>query len=275
MEFPKEIKLLIKKTGFKPQKRLGQNFLIDKKILKTIIDSAELSIDDTVVEIGPGLGVLTKELVKKVNKVIAIEKDPKLAELLKDYFKKVKNLKIINEDALKYLELSLPKQFKIVANLPFYLATNLIKKFLQDKRISLIILTVQKEVGERICGIGKSRGFFSIFVEFYGEPELIKIFSKKSFWPMPKVDAAIVKIKPRSILPLKDPEPFFKFVKAGFSSRRKTLLNNLSENLMIEKDNLKKIFDKLDIDFKTRAQEMTFKNWLGLFNYLRKYKFLT
>jgi len=264
------IKNQLKEYNLKPNKRLGQSFLINKKVLQKIIKTANISKNETVLEIGPGLGVLTKELAQKAKKVIAIEKDKQMADALKEILKDYKNVEIIIGDALSILKTS-PK---VVANIPYYLTSPLIRLLLEsDNPPEQMILLVQKEVAQRICasprrslgeGGQAKMNLLAISVQFYAKPKIISYVSKSSFWPEPKVDSAIIKIanikKPENI----DIKKFFKLVKAGFSHPRKQLVNNLSKELNIEKEKIKKALAECNLNIQARAQNLSVEDWQGL-----------
>jgi len=307
---PSQIKKLLAEEKIRPTKRFGQNFLINKGILEKITDKADLKKDDLVLEVGPGLGVLTKELAKKSAMVLTIEKDIKMAAILKKVLKeeKIKNVKIINEDILKlnlesgilnikkgkgFSKLSAVgkknkkrneshskarqasaetfdeqmrqswKSYKVVANIPYNISSALIKKFLEANiQPRKIILMLQKELAQRICKKDKMN-LLALSVQFYAEPKILFYVSKKSFFPAPKVDSAIIKIIPKEKR-AKSPEIFFKLIKAGFSSPRKLLIKNLSEKLKLEKGDLKKIFKKIKLSPKIRAEDLKLQDWLNL-----------
>lgn len=255
------IKNQLKEYNLKPNKRLGQSFLINKKVLQKIIKTANISKNETVLEIGPGLGVLTKELAQKAKKVIAIEKDKQMADALKEILKDYKNVEIIIGDALSILKTS-PK---VVANIPYYLTSPLIRLLLEsDNPPEQMILLVQKEVAQRICAKPPKMNLLAISVQFYAKPKIISYVSKSSFWPEPKVDSAIIKIanikKPENI----DIKKFFKLVKAGFSHPRKQLVNNLSKELNIEKEKIKKALAECNLNIQARAQNLSVEDWQGL-----------
>jgi len=229
---------ILKQYNIKPSKRLGQNFLIHKRVLKKIINAAKLKSDDTVLEIGPGLGILTIELAKRVKKVIAIEKDKRMCEILKQMLdvRDVRNVRIIKKDILKIPNYELPiTDYKLIANLPYYITSPVIRKFLEINppaggKPQLMILMVQKEVAQRIIAQPPHMNLLAIAVQFYAKPEIISCVSKKSFWPIPKVDSAIIKIFPResALLSASIRDKFFELVKTGFSSKRKMLLKTAS-----------------------------------------------
>jgi len=269
-------------------KHLGQNFLTDKDVLKKIITAAELKPDDIVLEIGPGTGILTFELAKKVKGVIAIEKDKRMCEILENELnvRNVRNVQIVNADILKIFppeadqpwagnEFSMTN-YKIVANIPYYLTSPLIRKFLEaGNQPKLMVLMVQKEVAQRICPPRRARSsgeagakppkmsLLSIAVQFYAEPKIIAYVSKNSFYPVPKVDSAILKIEPRMNANLEpnERELFFKLVKQGFSAKRKMLKNNLKIN--------GEILEKINLNPKIRPEELSVSDWIKLFTLLK------
>ncbi len=293
----KDIKNIITKYNFRPKKRLGQNFLISENVLKKIIDSAQLKKTDIVLEIGPGTGILTKELAKKVKEVITIEKDKELVVVLKEELAEegIKNVEVVREDILKIqnsktserseqvkmkenLSLRIQssrlknKNYKIVANLPYYITAPIIKMFLEEppsgKLPELMVLMVQKEVGERICALPPKMSKIAVFSQFYGKSEIVGIVSKNCFWPRPKVDSAILKITPLinsdGKLINADRNLFSKIVKAGFSHPRKQLINNLSKELDLPREKTENWLAKNNIEPSRRAETLTVKNWLDL-----------
>ncbi|MBZ9578244.1 ribosomal RNA small subunit methyltransferase A [Patescibacteria group bacterium] len=265
----KVVKYLLKKYGAYPSKRFGQNFLIDKSALKKIVESANLHLKDIVLEIGPGIGTLTKEIAKKVKRVIAIEKDKKMIEILKETLNDFKNVKIIQEDILKidpkYYILN-TKHYKIVANLPYYIVSPVIRKFLESKNPpEFMILMVQKEVAQRICSKPPKMSLLAVSVQFHAKPKIISFVLKKSFWPQPKVDGAIIELsKIRSQKSKIFTDLFFKIVKAGFSQPRKQLANNLSKGLELDKERIKKWLLKNKIKPTQRAETLSVQDWIKL-----------
>jgi len=251
------IKKLFGKHETRSRKRLGQNFLVDKRVLGKIIEAANLGKEDTVLEIGAGIGTLTLELAKKAKKVIAVEKDPKMCEILHETMKGYENVEIIQGDILKLeifnFQFSIFKQkpnaknqmpktkckiqntrYKVVANLPYYITSPVIRKFLEaENPPSEMILMVQKEVAQRICARPPRMNLLAVSVQFYAEPKIVSYVSKNSFWPSPKVDSAIIKIARNKNQETVNKELFFKIVKAGFSQPRKQILNNLSKGLAL------------------------------------------
>jgi 16S rRNA (adenine1518-N6/adenine1519-N6)-dimethyltransferase len=251
--------------AFKPNKQLGQNFLINEGIADQIIDAAVLTREDTVLEIGPGTGVLTDRLVRVAGQVLAVEKDYDLVDKLRKRMGQ-KNLKLIHQDAL-WFDLSLLDKYKVVANIPYNITSPLIRKFIeQEPRPELLILMVQKEVAERICAKpgDSSRGLLTLIVEFYAEAEILFEVGRKEFLPAPKVDSAVIKITPKTQLPEIEPKLFFQVVKAGFSSKRQQIHNSLSGVLHLEKDVVTKLLSDSNIDTKMRAEALTQEQWIKL-----------
>lgn len=269
---------LLKKQEFKPAKWMGQNFLIDRGALKKIVEAGELTKNDVVVEVGPGFGVLTFELAKKVKKVIAVEKDKTLAKILKERLleNKIGNVQVVEGDMLKINILELIgndtlqiAHYKLIGNIPYYITAPLIRKFLESgRKPSIMVLMVQKEVAQRICAkpVQNQMSLLAISVRFYAEPEIIAYVSKKSFRPSPKVDSAIIKItvkKPKD-LPKIDSELFFKIVKAGFAGKRKQLINTLSRGLDKTKERVKNILEQAMIQPERRAESLSLEEWVAL-----------
>lgn len=263
----------------KPNKRLGQVFLVNKNIVKDIIKAADLKLDDVVLEAGPGKGILTEAILQKIpsGKLIAVEKDKRLIEFLKEKFSNAKNLEIIHNDILKFdpLDYSLvANSYKVVANIPYYITSRFLRNFLQsDVQPSRMVLMVQKEVAERIVGIGKSKeSTLSISIKVYGEPKIIKIVPAKYFSPKPKVDSAILLIDNISKKFFQNcatfnvaqcDQRFFDLVRKGFSSKRKFLKNNLK---LLNTQCL--IF--CGVSEKSRAENLSLENWKCL--YEKSYK---
>jgi len=275
------IKSLLKKHNAVPSKRFGQNFLIDKNIIKKILNQAKLGSKDIVLEIGPGIGTMTRELAKKAQKIIAVEKDPKMIEILKETTQDFQNIEIINADIMKY---EVPKikyrDYKVIANLPYYITSPVIRKLLEtENKPKEIILMVQKEVAQRICVLPPKTNLLAISVQFYAKPKIISYVSKKAFFPKPKIDSAIIHLKIDN-LPERpfgragqnskiDREKFFKIVKAGFSHPRKQLANNLLKELdflgkEINKEKIIALLAKKGILATQRPETLLLKNWIEL-----------
>lgn len=269
----KLIKDFCKKYGVRPSKEFGQNFLIDREVLEAIVQAADLKKDDAILEVGPGFGVLTEELVKKVSRVVAVEADGKMAKILKEILETPKNLKVVEKNILK-LQVSgyglRNYDYKLVANLPYQITSAVFRKFLSEEpRPSEITVMVQKEVAERICAEAGEMSLLSLSVQFYGQPEIVAIVPSRAFWPEPEVDSAILKIsKIKGIYEKNkqevDPEKFFRLAKIGFSSRRKQLQNNLAGGLRLSNKSVQDILTKLGFDSRIRAQDLGIKDWIRL-----------
>ena len=258
------IKNLLKNQGMRPSKRFGQNFLINKRVLKKIVEAADLNSQDTILEIGPGIGTLTQELAKRAKRVIAVEKDFSMINILKETLKDFKNVEIIWDDILKIN----PKADKVVANLPYYIVSPVIRKFLESYEVQprKMVLMVQKEVAQRICSKPPRMSLLAISVQFYARPKIISYVSKKSFWPQPKVDSAILQIDPLITADRKqiNADLFFRIVKAGFSQPRKQVLNNLSNGLKLKKGMVKSWLLKNKIQPSQRAETLDIEDWINL-----------
>ena len=264
----KIIKKLLLKYETRPSKGLGQNFLIDKNVLEKIIASADIKPDDIILEVGPGIGTLTQELAKKAERVIAVEKDKTMVNILADVLNdlNVQNVQVINDDILKITKLKI-KNYKIVANIPYYLTSPLIRKFLESENPPQeIILMLQKEVAQRICSKPPKMSLLAVSVQFYAEAKIISYVSKNCFWPSPKIDSAIIKIipYPDSSLRAKRSNLFFKIVKAGFSQPRKQIANNLSKTLKINRKKTEEWLQKNKINPSRRAETLSVEDWKNL-----------
>jgi 16S rRNA (adenine1518-N6/adenine1519-N6)-dimethyltransferase len=269
-----DTKFLMDKYNIHPNKNLGQNFLIDEGSLNKIAEN--VSKEDTVVEIGPGLGTITSILLEKAKKVISIELDPKMCEILKDRFKLYNNFELLNEDVLKIDFKELVKKeersnFKVVANLPYYITTSIITKLIEEG-VSDITVLIQKEVADRICATPgeKEAGAITYFVNYYAEATIIGNVSKECFIPNPKVESAIVNIKllDKKRVKVDNEEIFFKLIKENFTKRRKTILNSLSST--IEKEKLIQILKELNIPENVRGETLTLQDFANIVNQYNK-----
>lgn len=275
----KFVKKLLAEHGIKPSKRLGQHFLVDRGVLRDIIAAAELTKDDMALEIGPGIGTLTTELAKRAQKVIAVEKDKKMVEILEETLNGYDNIKCVQADILKkdvlkdifFLEGAYKGTYKVVANLPYYIVAPVTRLFLEMERSPQVMtLMVQKEVAQRICAKPPRMNLLAVSVQFYAEPKIVRYVRKASFWPQPKVDSAIIKIIPRQPISRQTysdtmlRERFFKIVKAGFSQPRKQLLNNLSGKLKVDKRRAKTLLLKSNINPHQRAENLSVGDWVCL-----------
>jgi 16S rRNA (adenine1518-N6/adenine1519-N6)-dimethyltransferase len=263
---------LLRQSGLHARKGLGQNFLIDEDVLGEIISSAGLSIEDLVIEVGPGLGILTGELAEHAGRVIAIEIDDNLAALLKERLASNANVRVISQDILK-TELAVllseykTTKYKVVANLPYYITSPVLRHFLEsDCKPESMVVMVQKEVAEEIAAKPGKMSLLSIGVQLYGRPEIITKVPAESFYPAPKVDSAILKVTPylQPRVQIDDREGFFKLVRAGFASARKQLANSLAQGLGISKEESLALLNKAGIDARRRAETLSIEEWAQL-----------
>lgn len=276
MNILNETKFLMKKYGIRANKSLGQNFLISEEVVKAIIKGSEVSKEDLVIEIGPGLGTLTKYLLEKAGKVICIELDKKMIEILNDRFLLYDNIEILNEDVLKVDLASIIekeklnediKRVKVVANLPYYITTPIIMKLLEDKiDIESITVMIQKEVADRLIEIpgGKQTGAITYTVYYYCDSEKVIEVPKDSFIPEPEVTSEVIKlmIRREPIIKVQDEKNFFYLIKCAFMQRRKTLLNSLTNtHIFSSKEQGKKILDEVGLDINVRPEKLTIEDF--------------
>ncbi len=270
----KYLKQIIEMHGFKFSKSLGQNFLIDGNIVKKIVKDSGISKEDYVLEVGPGVGTLTEELSLNAKKVIAVEIDKKLLPILDITLKQYDNIEIVCGDILEIDIKSLIDEkmeggpIKVVANLPYYVTTPIIARFLEeDLNIDSLTIMVQKEVAQRMMAKEGSKvyGSLSVFVNFYSEPEILLTVPKSVFMPSPKIDSAVIRLNMKKHIPEVDKAQFFKVVKACFSKRRKTILNALSSyGFQLSKDEFKSALETINIDPKSRAEELSLEQFVSI-----------
>lgn len=265
-----QTKKTLDEQKIKPSKGLGQNFLINEQAIDKIVLSADIKPNDVVLEIGPGTGNLTKKISGLAKKVYAIEKDKKMVSVLQNELVGFKNVEVINKDALKFdLQDILGKgNYKVVANLPFYITAPIIRKLLEGNNPPTdMTLIIQKEVGLRICQVAPDMNLLAASVQFYAKPKIISYISKGSFYPVPKVDSAIIKIVPfvsEFNNNKKSRDAFFKITKAAFSQPRKQLINNLSRGLKKDKNTIKTALISLNIKPEQRAETLNVKDLISL-----------
>jgi 16S rRNA (adenine1518-N6/adenine1519-N6)-dimethyltransferase len=249
-----------------PKKSLGQHWLKDRQILAGIADAAGITSIDTVLEIGPGQGTLTSELLRRAEKVIAVELDGELAEKLPGQFPG-KTLEVINEDILAFDLNILPKNYIVVANVPYYITSKIIKKLLtSDNKPKTTVLLIQKEVAQRLAAKPGNMSILSISAQIYGEVELDQMVPAHYFTPPPKVDSQVVVIRTRAepLITADDEKRFFKVVKAGFSSKRKKLRSSLSAGLNISKQETEDLLKQVGISPDDRAEALAINQWINL-----------
>ena len=277
----KETMFILKKYNISANKSLGQNFLIDDNVISTIIDSADISSNDIVIEIGPGLGTLTSKLLEKAGKVIAIELDKRMISILNDRFSLYDNFELINKDVLKVNLNNIISEnlksfdnsckVKIVANLPYYITTPIIMKLLEDRlNIESITVMVQKEVAERLTAKpgDKLSGAITYSVNYYCEPMKVVVVPNESFIPAPEVSSEVIKLVLRKAPPVKinNEDLFFKFIKASFMQRRKTLVNGITNSGLMGKEEITALLKNVGLDERVRGENLTMQDFANLVN---------
>ncbi|MFA5114617.1 MAG: 16S rRNA (adenine(1518)-N(6)/adenine(1519)-N(6))-dimethyltransferase RsmA [Candidatus Omnitrophota bacterium] len=260
------------KDAVRPKKYLGQNFLSDKNVQRKIIESSGFSPKDTILEIGAGRGELTRLLADKVKKTYAVEIDAALSDRLKAEFNDNQKIKIINSDILRFnldKSIPVPSRIKVIGNIPYCLSTPIMGYLLGHlRRISVILMTVQKEFAERVAALPGSSdyGSLSCFVQYYCLPAVMFTIKKTSFWPVPKVDSCLLRLEARTRPPVKvrDEAELFKVIRAAFSKRRKTLRNSLKG--IIDRGRLENFFQRCSINPDARPEELGLEDFARLLN---------
>lgn len=277
MEILKETKFLMKKYGITANKSLGQNFLINEEIITNTIKNAEISKNDLVIEIGPGLGTLTNEIAKEAGRVICVELDKRMVKILEERFLLFDNVKIVNDDILKIdldkiIEENKIGKTKIVANLPYYITTPIIMKLLEGKaNFHSITVMVQKEVADRLCAKTGTReaGAITYAVEYYSKATKLFTVPNTSFIPEPNVESAVINLevlKERNNK-VQDEEKLFKIIKYAFMQRRKTLINALQNVEVCQgKEKIREVLNKLGIDERIRGEALTLEQFIEISN---------
>ena len=249
-----------------PKKSLGQHWLKDPDILADIAEAAELTGDDVVLEIGPGLGTLTSRLLARANSVTAVEFDADLARKLPGQFPG-KKLTVVNQDILQFDLNQLPKNYKVVANVPYYITSKIVEKLMTaENKPSIAVLLVQKEVAERIAAEAGNMSILSVSVQIFAEAELDIEVPSQFFTPPPKVDSQVVVLRTRNnpLITPEDQRDFFRIVKAGFSAKRKKLRSSLSGGLGIDKSAVEELLKNAGISPDARAEDLAIEDWKRL-----------
>jgi len=268
----------LRQFDLRARKSLGQHFLIDRDVLELIVATAEITATDTVVEIGPGLGVLTGELAKKAGLVLAVEKDSGLSAVLGDTMASCRNVAVINRDILEVEPASLlpelplaatvsPLSYKVVANLPYYITSAVLRHFLEAKvKPEIMVLMMQKEVAEAIVAEPGGMSLLSVSVQFYGKPGIISYVPAKCFYPAPEVESAILRVDlyPQPPVAVADEASFFALVRAGFTAPRKQIANSLAQGLKLPKADVLSLLEKASIMPRRRAETLSLDEWARL-----------
>lgn len=276
-----ETKFIMKKYNIKANKSLGQNFLIDDNVVESIVDAGNISNEDLVIEVGPGLGTLTKPLLEKAGKVICIELDKRMVKILEDRFSLYNNFELIQKDVLKVdlkelIEKNKKeehfKKAKIVANLPYYITTPIIMKLLEEELdLDSITVMIQKEVADRLIATpgDKETGAITYSIYYYSEAEAVLEVPNDSFIPEPEVTSKVIKLNIRKNPPIdvKNKEVMFRIIKCAFMQRRKTLLNALTNaKVFINKEEGIGILNKLNLDENVRAEKLKIEDFANIAN---------
>lgn len=251
--------------------KLGQNFLVDTNIAEIIVDAAAITKDDTVIEVGPGRGILTRLIAPLAKELIAVELDPKLASELQKAFSSKSNVKIINENFLDYPLSPIPYTLKIIANLPYYIATAILQKILPDKNWHNAVVMIQKEAADRILASPgtKQFGYISLFCQYYAEPEEIIKVGPGSFNPPPEVDSTVLRLTNKR--PKQPGEMLFSVIKLAFRHRRKTILNSLAHSLEVPKNDILQALNDAKILSTLRPERISMAEYEILTYSLKKY----
>ncbi|WP_314049818.1 16S rRNA (adenine(1518)-N(6)/adenine(1519)-N(6))-dimethyltransferase RsmA [Peptostreptococcus stomatis] len=268
---------LVKKHGFKFTKSLGQNFLIDDNIVDKIVAGAGIGPGDKIIEVGPGIGTLTREMASRAQNLMAVEIDKNLIPILEDTLEDYDNVKIVNEDIIKADIRGLIDEnlgggpVKLVANLPYYITTPIIMRFLEENiNVTDIVVMVQKEVAERMNAQpgGKDFGALSVAVQYYCDTEIVAKVPRHLFVPQPNVDSIVIalRVRPERKYKVDDEDLYFKVVKAAFGQRRKTLLNSISSMGNLSKDQVKEALEEAGIDPKRRGETLSLDEFAILSN---------
>ena len=271
---PKYLKEVLDKFDFKFSKSLGQNFLIDGNIIRKIVNDSDITKEDVVLEIGPGFGTLTEELAMHANKIVAVEKDSRLMEVLDFTLKDFSNVNIINEDILKVNIKEIKEKFspnrklKVVANLPYYITTPIIEYLIDSKEcIDSITVMVQEEVARRMVSKKDSKdyGSLSLYIDYNSNAKIIVKAPKNIFMPSPKVDSAVVKLDLENKDFNVDETLLFKLIRSGFTKRRKNILNSLTTGFVnIDKQKLAETLEKLNLDKNLRAENLSLEDYVEI-----------
>ncbi len=263
---PREV---LRRHGLRPSKALGQSFLVDRAALQRIVDAAELSRSDTVLEVGPGVGQLTRLLAEAAGRVVAVELDPRMVAVLREELRDLPNVEIVEGDILA-LDPGRPVgggPYKVVANLPYYITSAAVRHLLEaHPRPTLLVLTVQREVADRMTAGPGDMSLLAVSVQFYGRPRRIARIPAGAFYPAPKVDSAIVRIDvyPEPPVQVEDVPWFFEVVRAGFGQRRKQLRNSLAAGLHLPTDRVEEALRAAGIAPARRAETLSLDEWAAL-----------
>lgn len=279
---PTYLKEIAARYGLTPSKAYGQNYLISPHPIEAMIDAGELSSKDTIIEVGPGFGVLTLALAPRVKKVIAFEIERKLEKYWEEKQRELGNVEVVWGNVLKEIgekEYALPRKYKVLANLPYQITSPVLRLFLEaSNKPERLVVMVQKEVALRICAKKGEMSLLAVSVQYYGEPKIVTKVGRGSFWPSPKVDSAVISIttlqhnNTTTQRQNEDSGYFFKVVKAGFAHPRKQVWRNLAEGLKLDKEFVQEVLQEVTGDEKVRAEEISVHEWREVVEKMRNLK---
>jgi len=288
-----DVRKLLHEFDIQPKKSLGQNFLVDRRSLERIVEAAELGCEDVVLEIGPGLGTLTRLLAEKAGSVIAVELDHRLVEILSQTLADCPNVEIVQGDILQLDPVELLRgtmrpcalapllpcspapllPYKVVANLPYYVTSAVLRHLLTAQvRPKLMVVTVQLEVARRITAGPGDMSLLAVSVQFYGRPRIVARIKAGAFYPPPQVDSAVVRIDlhDHPIVEVDDADSFFEVVRAGFAQRRKQLRNALAAELALPPDEVAQALGRADVNPRRRAQTLSIEEWAEVWREMQR-----
>ncbi|MGI5827129.1 MAG: 16S rRNA (adenine(1518)-N(6)/adenine(1519)-N(6))-dimethyltransferase RsmA [Patescibacteria group bacterium] len=278
MDLAQQMKELCRIYDLHPNRSKGQNFLVTESVYNDIIAAGELTKNDTVLEVGPGLGFLTARLAKAAGQVVTVELDDKLANFLQTALdsQAVTNVTLLNQDILRFNPDNLPAGYKIVANLPYNISSIFLRTFLEQKNApERMVLLLQKEVAQRLAAKPGAMSLLSLSVQFYSQPEIIRLVKAGNFWPEPKVDSALVRLKLNSgrssAYSALEKKAFFRLARIGFSAKRKMLKNNLAAGLNLDLATVTEILKTSNLPPQIRAEELSLDDWQKLFATARSF----
>jgi 16S rRNA (adenine1518-N6/adenine1519-N6)-dimethyltransferase len=263
---PLNVPALLKKHHLAPRKSLGQNFLVSDEALGKIVAAAEVGPDDAVLEIGAGLGSLTRVLARAAGRVTAVELDRNLIPILRDVTSGFTNVEVVQGDMLELDPRELMKEpgYLVVANIPYYITSALIRRLIETGcKPARLVLTIQKEVAERVCAAPGGMSLLALGVQVYGMPAMVMKIPAEDFYPSPKVDSAVVRVDlfPQPVIPFDHLNLFFRLAKAGFSQKRKTLRNSISAGMLLKPDEAEALLRSAEIEPQRRAETLSLEEW--------------
>lgn len=268
-----DVRTALRLAGIKPNKGLGQHFLVDKPSLEAIMGAASVTKADTVMEIGPGLGVMTRPLAEMSGHLVAVETDHVLAEILRR--DAPENLTVAEQDILEFDLASMPKGYKVIANIPYYLTSKIFRLLIESPNPpSMMSVLIQKEVAERITARPGQMSILALSVQYYGHPEIVLVVERHKFWPAPKVDSAVLRVTITGPAFEADPAKLFRLIKAGFGEKRKQLKNSLAGGLNLSTDFTIKLIADAKLKETARAQELNLADWERLYRLAEKHQLL-